>query len=305
MDILYIFIPKRILILIQISPINGMPFHKESTADVTATPQRKPTERSRRLFLTPPKTPNSTLSIPPHIDNQNTVSESCLQQIAGEILPNESAMSAETSSASTIPNCTDDHAYGRESAVIRSVRKRPKKVNPRVEKLRSKLTFADRNTVLTLKQRASLNLGMKDETSASSVATAALSVPPVRDAIVSSLADELATRPDSMQNVKHGKVSVLMRKDYNDMTHTHMTDIVDEFMTEFPELFRLVLSIIHGHKDLTSETLRTLIPRLGMIYSILMQTRIPSLSRLQRVLTMALGDQICNQKVRYFITIFM
>ena len=279
------------------------PHLKQSTPDIS-TPQRKSTETSRRLFLTPPETPICMLSDEPSIDNVGTVGESSLQnRDSYEISSNESLLSPQTSATSTTTRCPDDHPYGREEVVVRPVRKRPKKIKPRVEKLRGKLSFTKKRHVLTLKQRACLSLGVKAQTSASHVAKVALSVLPVRDAIVNVLTDELAIKPDSMQNVKHGKVSVLMRKDFNDMTHTSMCDVVEEFIAEFPELFRLVLSIMHGQKDLTSETLRTLIPRLGMIYSIMMQTRIPSLSRLQRVLTMALADQICNQKVsKVFIT---
>ena len=43
--------------------------------------------------------------------------------------------------------------------------------------------------------------------------------------------------------------------------------------------------------------LARVLPRLGMVYAILVQTSVHDLSRVQRVLTAVLQDSICDQKV--------
>ena len=49
------------------------------------------------------------------------------------------------------------------------------------------------------------------------------------------------------------------------------------------------------------ELLKSTIPRLGMVYAIFAQGRRPELSLVQRLMSMILVDNICDQKVFDFI----
>ena len=77
-------------------------------------------------------------------------------------------------------------------------------------------------------------------------------------------------------------------------------EICQEAFTLFPLLVCMMVSIMLPKEKWTSTiAIRNILPRLGMVYAILIQTRIPQLSRVQRVVTALLADSICETKVTY------
>lgn len=96
-----------------------------------------------------------------------------------------------------------------------------------------------------------------------------------------------------------GFVSQLMKKDVHDMKTSRWMDILKEFRSLFPDLFAIIMFILLDKDKISLYTqLQVVIPRISLIYGILMQTRNQSLSRIQRITSLLLLDNICDQKVR-------
>lgn len=98
-----------------------------------------------------------------------------------------------------------------------------------------------------------------------------------------------------MLNKKKGFVSVLMEKDFKALETVKFEDVLIEFQEKFPELLDMIVAIMLP-KDET--LIANVVPLLAMIYGIIMQTRHHELSRMQRVVSMCLADNICDQSVR-------
>ena len=278
-----------LFIIFKISPIDELP-------DIM--PRKRKTEVPRKLLMSPSESRNSDCTP----DNDATPSKTNSEQLQPvncrtDELDNtqqESSSQEQTARKGKTPATNTDHGYGKTKP---QRRKKHNRVNPAAQELKTELECKSSAPVLTSKQQACFQLAVTGETSPENVASAVLSMPPLSDAIVDKLSEKLAKIPETMRNRKHGKVSVLMRKGYDDMRKTNLVEIVREFQQEFPDLFKFVLSVMKGSKPFTPSDIQTLIPRITMLYSIMLQTRVPDLSRLQRILTMALGEQICNQKV--------
>lgn len=102
-----------------------------------------------------------------------------------------------------------------------------------------------------------------------------------------------------MGGKKLGFVSQLMKKDVHDMKTSRWMDILKEFRSLFPDLFAIIMCILLDKDKISLYTqLQVVIPRISLIYGILMQTRNQSLSRIQRITSLLLLDNICDQKVR-------
>ncbi|WAR28244.1 hypothetical protein MAR_013948 [Mya arenaria] len=119
-----------------------------------------------------------------------------------------------------------------------------------------------------------------------------------QDFTVGELISQYNSRPELLKNRKIGKLSVLMKKDFDSLKTIEMKDIIEEFDENFPELLQLILSIMLPKSKRNNEkALANILPRWGLVYSVIIQARIPQLSRLQRAVAMCLADNICDQKV--------
>ena len=98
-----------------------------------------------------------------------------------------------------------------------------------------------------------------------------------------------------MANIKHGIVSILMEKELKNLENFEWHLLAQEFRGKFAHLFDLLVSIMMPKES--SKEMEKLLPRIGMMYSILMQTRHPSLSLVQRLVSVLLMDNICDQNV--------
>lgn len=102
----------------------------------------------------------------------------------------------------------------------------------------------------------------------------------------------------SLSNRKHLFVSKLMQKSTDDLKNSQWCEIVTEFQKKFPEIFSLVISIMLRPEDLRCFTkVQSVLPKVAMIYGIIAQARNVELSHVQRVMSMVLVDNICDQKV--------
>ena len=132
----------------------------------------------------------------------------------------------------------------------------------------------------------------------SRMAEASLKISCIKNAIIRNIGLEIHQSIEKLNRKKHLYVSELMQKTPSDLKTMNWSMIVEEFMKHFPELFYFLLMMGLPEKDAYSLTkIQKLIPRLGLIYGIIAQARNMELSRVQRVISMLLMDNICDQKV--------
>ena len=116
------------------------------------------------------------------------------------------------------------------------------------------------------------------------------------NALVSKLSEDC----DFLKNRKKGKVSSLMDKELKDLKEFNWNEIIKELKSSLPFLLKVFLAVLipEGLQDDKRQS-RTAgnIPRMAMAYAILAQGRNAWLSRVQRILSTVLFDNICDQKV--------
>ena len=89
-----------------------------------------------------------------------------------------------------------------------------------------------------------------------------------------------------------------MKKTFQDLKHLNWKKIMVEMQNMFPDLFVQLLGMMLDDHDISSYTsIQKVIPRLGLVYGILMQGRNMELSIIHRTMSMLLFDHICDQKV--------
>ena len=134
--------------------------------------------------------------------------------------------------------------------------------------------------------------------SAEALAKACVSVDYLRKWITQLLCEEIGHKPDSMKNRKRGFLSVLMKKSFEDLKTLDLDSVVTELRELFPVLYQLLIHImLPSDKWDDNNALGSIVPKLAMVYAVVMQTRFMEFSRVQRVLSMCLMDNICDQKV--------
>lgn len=120
----------------------------------------------------------------------------------------------------------------------------------------------------------------------------------VRKSVVTKMISENNHTISNMRNKKYGFVSYLMKKEVKELKSSRWIDIISEFKCLFPDLCALLMFVLVDSEKIGLYTnLQSLIPRLGLIYGILMQTRNNNLSKVQRITSLLLIDNICDQKV--------
>ena len=101
----------------------------------------------------------------------------------------------------------------------------------------------------------------------------------------------------SMSAKTHGpNVSVLSKTGYEELTTFSWIEVVEEFVKKHLLLAKILISAcLPDIKNVDSFAEYS--SRIGMIYSIIMQSRIHYLSRVQRVITHCLQESTCERKV--------
>lgn len=101
-----------------------------------------------------------------------------------------------------------------------------------------------------------------------------------------------------IDNLKNAFIGILMKNTDQSVKNSQWCEIVTEFQKKFPEIFSLVISIMLRPEDLRCFTkVQSVLPKVAMIYGIIAQARNVELSHVQRVMSMVLVDNICDQKV--------
>ena len=120
----------------------------------------------------------------------------------------------------------------------------------------------------------------------------------LRQAVVNRQKLDIQNTAAKLNRRKHFYVSELMKKTFQDLKHLDWNKIVGEMQEMFPDLFVQLLGMMLDDHDISSYTsIQKVIPRLGLVYGILMQGRNMELSIIQRTMSMLLFDHICDQKV--------
>jgi hypothetical protein len=92
---------------------------------------------------------------------------------------------------------------------------------------------------------------------------------------------------------KHEKRSVLISKNVTDaykrdsLLNFSWSEIIREFRTEFSQLFYLLVGLMTPDLN-KSDCIQNILPRIGMIYAIMLQTRASDMSILQRIVSLIL-----------------
>ena len=131
------------------------------------------------------------------------------------------------------------------------------------------------------------------------ISQAFMSIPELRNCVIDLLADNLGEVPNEMRNKIHGDVSILMKKNFDHLRYFDLNAVTEEMLEKFPELVKIILSIMLPKAKRTSpEKYTEIIPRLAFIYGCILQHRNPECSMVQRLVSACLTSNICNQKVR-------
>ena len=93
-----------------------------------------------------------------------------------------------------------------------------------------------------------------------------------------------------------------MKKDSDSLQSVNIGSVVQEMKDKFPALLQILQCIMIPESKREDDAVRAnLIPKLALIYGIIMQNRYHELSLMQRLVAMTLADNICDQAVRYFL----
>ncbi|XP_076085547.1 uncharacterized protein LOC143056344 [Mytilus galloprovincialis] len=90
-----------------------------------------------------------------------------------------------------------------------------------------------------------------------------------------------------------------MTKDFEDLKQFTWDSIVNEAVTEIPLLVDVLLTFLVPaslEQNTKVERVASLTPRIGFLYSVLAQGRNHELSKVQRVISINLFDNLCDQK---------
>ena len=192
-----------------------------------------------------------------------------------------------------------DHDY------IKS-RPAPLRYNPLLEKISSYMKDLEQNTNATsgLSERIKTSLCMVLLTSENmmEVASKFLEIEDLDKCLRYQRMLKIEKSSRSLGNRKYGYISQLMKKSPEDLRHFNWIEIVDEFMEKFPTFFGMILSMVLVQDKMHCYTaIEKVLPRIGLVYGILMQSRNMELSRIQRMISLLLFDNIADQKVIYLL----
>jgi len=114
---------------------------------------------------------------------------------------------------------------------------------------------------------------------------------------------EIETVMDKLKARKRGTPSMLLavgvgKSAYETLTEFSWDKCVSEFHSNFPLLCNVLVSAMLGRdKKTDARQVDGVLQRLGMIYAIIVQCRIPYLSRVQRLMSAILTDSLVDVKV--------
>lgn len=133
--------------------------------------------------------------------------------------------------------------------------------------------------------------------STAEICDAVMSVENLRKQIIGTFSAEIDKKASTMTKRKYS-TSILMQKSLQHLKGFNWFLVVGEFKHVFPDLMvQLISLMLKRESQILYTELEKIIPRLGAIYGILMQGRNQELSLIQRMNSLLLFDNICDQKV--------
>lgn len=189
-----------------------------------------------------------------------------------------------------------DHSYGNTGSLsLKSM-----SFHPDIEKLNNSINSqacCPESETLSDEEYNKM-IGACKTKSVNNIATNFIKIETLKNAFMRMLMKNVDLSVRSMSNRKHLFVSKLMQKSTEDLKDSQWIEIVKEFQSKFPEIFSLIMSIMLRPEDLRCFTkLQSVIPRVAIVYGIMAQTRNVELSHVQRIMSLVLVDNICDQKV--------
>jgi hypothetical protein len=125
----------------------------------------------------------------------------------------------------------------------------------------------------------------------------------LRKNVMTAFVNQQGITPSLLFRRKGEDVSTLMKKTPAELKTLDIDEIVGEMLEFFPEMTLTLVSIMIPEDRRDKFTISAIVPRLAMIYSILLFTRNKELSRTQRVLSLCLFDRLCDKKVRFTMSL--
>ncbi|XP_022108927.1 uncharacterized protein LOC110989104 isoform X2 [Acanthaster planci] len=140
------------------------------------------------------------------------------------------------------------------------------------------------------------------EGSAKKLAKAALAIPGLRRMMVAQLMSDFDSALCKISNRKLGTLSCLKPVGYSEQTSFDWDSVIIEMDTVVPELLQLCLAALNRSSYLEKHMRRAVletVPRIGMVFAILVQGRVKELNRVQRVISVLLRQNGCDGKIVY------
>jgi hypothetical protein len=133
---------------------------------------------------------------------------------------------------------------------------------------------------------------------ASDIANKVMAVKQTREVIENIVKDGIESDAAQVTNNK----SVLFKKTFEDLQSFQWGDVVSEMVDNQPALTNMLLTVMSRNKVTTDCLPENLVPKVGLIYGVLMQERYHKLSLVQRVLAIVLKDEQTHEKVKFLVT---
>ncbi|KAK3590322.1 hypothetical protein CHS0354_008764 [Potamilus streckersoni] len=124
------------------------------------------------------------------------------------------------------------------------------------------------------------------------IAEEVLRISKLKTKIIQHLAKEIETTIDRLLcHRKNGFISELMKKSSDDLKSFQWNNLVSEMKQMFPSLYNFLLAMVLpcgkvGEEWCDTQTWQRVVPRLGLVYGILAQTRNRELNRVQRMVSL-------------------
>lgn len=120
----------------------------------------------------------------------------------------------------------------------------------------------------------------------------------IRSAIIRKFMLRANAASAGLKRRKHGFVSILMRKDINDMVNFSWERVFMEAFSQQSDLVHVLLaSMMKGIKVDSAQSVRKVVVKVALIYAIVSNQYNPELSCVQRLLATILHDNCCDKKV--------
>ncbi len=125
-------------------------------------------------------------------------------------------------------------------------------------------------------------------------------IPQIKQAMVRTMSLQMGSRPLSQRKKKGDNRSSLIKTTYDDLATFTWTELVEEATAKYPEWVEIMLSVMLQPEERTDpRAISRVVPKIGFMYGIMLQTRCHELSRVQRVLAMVLASHMSEKTVNY------